>query len=93
MKTNNQPSLRSPKHKFSVQICFDTPIEGIGSTITVTANDPDDAGALAKSNAQGHPVHVTIKENKAEYPSFDWSVVSEYDLNKKNNDRTNGGRL
>lgn len=82
MKTNNQPSLRSPKHKFSVQICFDTPIEGIGSTITVTANDPDAAGALAKSNAQGHPVHVTIKENKAEYPSFDWSVVSEYDLNK-----------
>ena len=26
---------------------------------------------------------MTIKENKAEYPSFDWSVVSEYDLNKK----------
>lgn len=93
MKTNNQPSLRSPKHKFLVQICFDTPIEGIGSTITVTANDLDAAGALAKSSAQGYPAHVTIKENKAEYPLFEWSVVSEYDLNKKNNDRTNGGRL
>lgn len=82
MKTNSQPSLRSPKHKFAAQICFDTPIEGIGSVITVTANDLGDARALASLNAQGHPAHVTIKENKAEYPSFDWSVVSEYNLNQ-----------
>lgn len=82
MKTNSQPSLRSPKHKFSAQICFDAPIEGIGSVITVTADDLGDVEHLASLNAQGHPAHVTIKENKAEYPSFDWSVVSEYNLNK-----------
>ena len=75
MKTN---SLRSPKHKFSAQICFDTPIEGIGSTITVTANDLGDVEHYAAISAQGHPAYVTI----AEYPHFDWSIVNEYNLNK-----------
>lgn len=75
-------SLYSPKHRFSVQVCFDKPLKGIGSTITMTANTMSDIEHLAKMNAQGHPAHVTVKENKKEYPMFDWVVVSEYNLNK-----------
>lgn len=75
-------SLRSPKHKFSAQICFDMPLKGIGSTITVTADSISDAEHLADLTAQGHPAHVTVKENKKEYPKFDWVVISEYNLNK-----------
>lgn len=75
-------SYRSPKNKFSVQVCFDTPLKGVGSTITMTANTMSDIEYLAQLNAQGHPAHVTVKENKNEYPIFDWVVVSEYNLNK-----------
>lgn len=82
MKTNSQSSSRSPKNKFSVQVCFDKPLEGVGSVITMTANTMSDAEHLANLNAQGHPAHVTIKENKKEYPKFDWVVISEYNLNK-----------
>lgn len=82
MKTNSQPSLRSPKHKYSAQICFDTPIEGIGSAITVTANNMNDIEHQVVLDSQGCPARVTIKENKKEYPQFDWVVVNEYDLNK-----------
>lgn len=82
MKTNNQSSLRSPKNKFSVQVCFDKPLKDVGSVILMTANTMGDAEHLAKLNAQGYPAHVTVKENKKEYPQFDWVVVSEYNLNK-----------
>lgn len=81
MKTNNQSSLRSPKNKFSVQVCFDTPLEGVGSVITMTANTMSDAEHLAQFECAGIPAHVTVKEKK-EYPEFDWVVVNEYNLNK-----------
>ncbi|GCB34607.1 hypothetical protein [Bacteroides faecalis] len=74
----NTNSLRSPKHKFSAEICFDIPLKGIGSVIGVTANDLSDVEHYAAISAQGHPVYVTI----AEYPHFDWSIVNEYNLNK-----------
>lgn len=75
-------SLRSPKHKFLAEICFDVPLEGIGSVITVTDNDLSNLEHLVVQLAQGCPAHVTIRENKAVYPSFDWNVVGEYNLNK-----------
>lgn len=50
--------------------------------MSVIANPTSDIEHLAKMNAQGYPADVTVKENKKEYPSFDWVVVSEYDLNK-----------
>ncbi len=78
----NNNSLRSPKHKFLAQINFDVPLEGVGSVITVTDNDFGNLKHLIVQFAQGCPAHVTIRENKAVYPSFDWNMVDEYNLNK-----------
>ena len=78
----NNNSLRSPKHKFLAQINFDVPLEGVGSVITVTDNDLGNLKHLIAQLAQGCPAHVTIRENKAVYPSFDWNMVDEYNLNK-----------
>lgn len=78
----NNNSLKSPKHKFLSQICFDTPLKGVGSTITLTSDDLSELEHLSVLAAQGCPSHVIIRENKAEYPSFDWSVVNGYNLNK-----------
>ena len=78
----NTNSLRSPKHKFLAQICFDTPLEGVGSTITLTSDNLEELKHLSVLTAQGCPAHVTIKENKAVYPSFEWSLVDGYNLNK-----------
>ncbi|WP_368125167.1 hypothetical protein [Bacteroides faecis] len=78
----NNNSLRSPKHKFSSQICFDKPLEGVGSTITLTSDDLNELKHLSVLAAQGCPSHVIIRENTAEYPSFEWSLVDEYNLNK-----------
>ena len=78
----NNISLRSPKHRFSAQIDFDAPLDGVGSVITVTDNDLCDLEYLVIKLAQDHPAHVTVRENKAAYPSFDWVVVGEYNLNK-----------
>lgn len=69
-------SLRSPKHKFSATITFDNFIKGIGQTTTVTANSIEEVEALAKG--YNLPMHVSISENKAEYPAFDWVKVKEY---------------
>lgn len=79
----NNNSLRSPKHRFLAQINFDVPLEGIGSVITVTDNYLGNFKHLIVQFAQGRPAHVTIRENKAVYPSFDWIVVNEYNLNNK----------
>lgn len=78
----NNNSLRSPKHRFLAQINFDVPLEGIGSVITVTDNYLGNLKHLIVQFAQGRPVHVTTRENKEVYPSFDWIVVNEYNLNK-----------
>nr|DAH70611.1 MAG TPA: hypothetical protein [Caudoviricetes sp.] len=78
----NTNSLRSPKHKFLSQINFDTPLEGVGSTITLTSDDLSELEHLSVLAAQGCPAHVTIRENKAVYPLFDWNIVDEYNLNK-----------
>ncbi|MFV0326126.1 MAG: hypothetical protein ACK5LF_17400 [Bacteroides xylanisolvens] len=82
MKTNNQTDAENTECKFFAQICYDTPIEGVGSIITTTADEMCDIKQLASYAAHGNPAHITIKENKKKYPQFDWVVASEYDLNK-----------
>lgn len=69
-------SLRSPKHRYSAAITFEQYVKGIGQTVTVTGNTVEEVEALAKSYK--FPMHVTISENKAEYPSFDWVKTKEY---------------
>ena len=75
-------SMRSPKNKFQGVIYFDQAIEEIGSVIRFTSNDIEGLKTLCTQQAGNHPARVTILENKAVYPSFDWVEVDRFDLNK-----------
>lgn len=72
-------SLRSPKHKYSCTVSFKETIEGIGQSVTVTANTIEDVEPLIREYAKYQP-HICISENKAEYPTFDWVIVKECDI-------------
>lgn len=76
-------SNRSPKNKYSATIVTETPINDGGSnSSTITANTIEEIENLAFLEAQGISAHVTIKENKKEYPSSDCQIVKTYCLNK-----------
>lgn len=70
-------SMKSPKNKFYGQITFEKPRKEIGSVVSFTSNDIDALKTWLKRYAPGH---VTIKENKATYPSFDWQSVESYQI-------------
>lgn len=70
-------SLRSPKAKFSGDIHFDTPHEGIGSVVLFTSNNIDELKEWLKPYAPGH---IRIFENKKTYPSFDWVLIESYEI-------------
>lgn len=70
-------SIKSPKNKYYARVCFDKPRMGIGSVVSFTSNDVAELKALLKSYAPGH---VTIHENKAEYPKFDWCQLEMYNI-------------
>lgn len=70
---------RSPKHKFLASITFEKYVEGIGQSVTITADTLREIEGLAKEY-QKFNSHVLIKENKAEYPKFNWVEVKEYNL-------------
>lgn len=72
-------SLRSPKHKFSGCVTFKEYVPGIGQTVTVTGNSIEEVEHLT-SEYRKNKCDICIKENKAEYPKFDWVVVKEYTL-------------
>ena len=74
-------SLRNPKHKFSASITFEKHVEGIGQSVTITADTLQELQALAKEYRKFNS-HVLIKENKAEYPKFNWVEVKEYNLSE-----------
>ncbi len=74
-------SLRNPKHKFSASITFEKHVEGIGQSVTITADTLRELQALAKEYRKFNS-HVLIKENKAEYPKFNWVEVKEYNLSE-----------
>lgn len=70
--------MKSPRDKFSASITFDKYVEGIGQTATVTGNSIEDVEHLTSSYKQR--AHVIIRENKVEYPQFDWVTVKEYNI-------------
>lgn len=72
---------RSPKHKFSASITFGKHVEGIGQSTTITADTLREIEGLA-SEYRKFNSHILIKENKAEYPKFDWVEVKEYNLSE-----------
>ena len=75
-------SFRSPKNKYQGVINFDTPVVDLGSVIRFTSNDMDSLKHLCEKQSLGYPCRITILENKAIYPSFDWQEVTHYDFNK-----------
>jgi hypothetical protein len=77
MKTTQNASLSSPKHTYMANITFAKYVEGIGQAVTVTGNSIQDVKNLVFEYKRFNP-HVVIRENKAEYPKFDWVVIEEY---------------
>lgn len=79
MKTTQNVSLCSPKHTYMAGITFAMYVEGIGQAVSVTGNSIQDVKNLALEYKQFNP-HIVIRENKAEYPKFDWVIVEEYNI-------------
>lgn len=78
--------LRSPKNKFRIEFSYSKPLEGIGSSCSITSNDVEKSSnfidhyvQMAKQNNVS--VTVTVKENKKVYPEFDWQQIDQYTVN------------
>lgn len=71
----------SPKHKFYCEITFNKPKVGIGSVISFSSNKMGEIKLYIAGNAFS-PCHVVIRENKKEYPEFDWEIIEEFDVKK-----------
>lgn len=74
--------MRSPKNKYQGVINFDQPVEEIGSVVRFTSNDINALKSLCEAQAKMYACRITILENKATYPSFDWVEVEKYNFNK-----------
>lgn len=82
MATNKTKGWQSPKNKFFASIRFDKYVKGIGGGTSVGADTLEAVEHRVLQFAQGKAGHVTIKENKADYPAFSWETVKEYNINK-----------
>jgi len=78
--------LRSPKNKFRIEFNYSKPLEGIGSSCSITSNDVEKSSnfidqyiQIAKQNNVS--VTVTARENKKVYPEFDWQQIDQYTVN------------
>lgn len=79
---NNTPSLHSPKNRYRVEIHFQQPLEGLGSVTsfgTMSLEGIEDY--IRKYWMYKQPtVYVVIRENKKQYPSFEWVEVRKFNL-------------
>ncbi len=71
--------MNSPKHKFFAEVNFDIPQAGIGSATSFTADDITQLQSYIKAMNYSN-CHVVIKENKSQYPAFNWVIVKNYDI-------------
>jgi len=78
--------LRSPKNKFRIEFNYSKPLEGIGSSCSITSNDVEKSANfiehytnIAKQNNVS--VTVIVLENKKVYPQFDWQEIDKYTVN------------
>lgn len=71
--------MRSPKDKYSATITFSKYVEGIGQSVTVTGNSIQEINDLALSYKK-FGAYIVVRENKSEYPKFNWEVIKEYEL-------------
>ena len=79
-------SKKSPKNKFFAKIYFSRPIDEIGSVTSLGAMTIESVQDLAEQEARrivaGTDIaaEIEIRENKKEYPSFEWVTVKKYQL-------------
>lgn len=78
MKTN---SIHSPKNKFRGTI-YQTSISGSGDCLSLSCNSLEELKSMLEKEANGKAAHIVIKENKKEYPAFDWQEIENYEINK-----------
>lgn len=76
-------STRSPKNKFRIEFNYSKPLEGIGSSCSITSDDLEkSANFIEHYVSMGKRAHVsttvTVKENKKVYPEFDWQQIKQY---------------
>ena len=84
MKTK-EITARSPKNKFVAQVCFNNALPEVGSVSSIGAMTLEDVKANVHSfcgdnikAASG--ATVIVRENKKEYPLFEWVEVETYKL-------------
>jgi len=63
-----------------VEINFDVALKELGSKVTFTSDSIKALKSLASDTAKDHKCSVVIRENKADYPAFDWQVIERYRL-------------
>lgn len=63
-----------------VEINFDVALKEIGSKVTFTSDSIEALKSLASDTAKDHKCSVIIRENKADYPAFNWQVIERYRL-------------
>ena len=78
MKTN---SIHSPKNKFRGTV-YQAGISGSGDSLSLSCNSLEELKSMLEKEANGKAAHIVIKENKKEYPAFDWQEVENYEVNK-----------
>lgn len=76
-------SIHSPKNRYSAEIRFAVASSTLGSGVSYTANDLTFLKKMAVDHARQAKcdTYVRIRENRANYPLFDWRDVAIYTLN------------
>lgn len=77
MTTTN--SIHSPKNKFRATI-YQTGISGSGDTLSLSWSNLEELKVMLEKEANGKAAHIVIKENKKEYPAFDWQEIENYEI-------------
>lgn len=81
METSNKNSVHSPKNKFRGTI-YQAGISGSSDSLSLSWNSLAELKVMLEKQANGKAAHIVIKENKKEYPAFDWVEVENYEINK-----------
>lgn len=77
------PSLHSPKNRYFAELHISPASPTLGSVLSYGAMTLEGALNIARTEAAkltGRKVTITVRENKATYPSFDWQEVRKEDF-------------
>lgn len=72
--------MRSPKHKYRVEMTYGKPIEGIGSVSSFNTPIMDESDSviahhIAQAKKNKTSLQIVWKENKSTYPDFNWVEI------------------